>query len=122
MNIQHVGDPEGNEAREILRPFVALTQNTSTEIYADLYPRRQSADSMRVRAIACYKEGVDGLCFWDCQARAERLSGWAMHRVLGHREALPHMKPYADSLFKREPLLTLDGSDVQSEFGMPTDG
>lgn len=32
------------------------------------------------------------------------------------------MKPHADSLFKREPLLTLDGYDVQSEFGMPTDG
>ena len=38
---------------------------------------------MRVRAMACYAAGVDGLNFWDCQNRTTRLSGWAMHRLLG---------------------------------------
>ena len=70
----------------------------------------------------CYDEGVDGLCFWDCQARSERLSGWAMHKKLGQKESLAHMKPFADALFKREQLLTLDGYDVTDEFGLPSDG
>ncbi|MBT5873529.1 MAG: hypothetical protein HOH43_08935 [Candidatus Latescibacteria bacterium] len=122
VNIQHVGDPKGIEAREILRPYITLARGTPTEIYADLYPRRQSADSMRIRAMECYDEGVDGLCFWDCQARSERLSGWAMHKKLGQKESLAHMKPFADALFKREQLLTLDGYDVTDEFGLPSDG
>ena len=122
INIAHVGDAEGREANRILRPYTALARDTNTEIHADLYPRRQSADSMRLRAIACYDAGVDGLCFWDCQARAERLSGWAMHRILGHRDELVNMKPFADRLFRREPLITLDGYDIRNEFGLPSDG
>jgi hypothetical protein len=77
---------------------------------------------MRTRAVACYDAGVDGLCFWDCQGRASRLSNWAMHRVLGHREELPHMKPFAESLFRLVPLLELDGYMVRDEQCRPTDG
>ena len=77
---------------------------------------------MRIRAMACYDVGVDGLCFWDCQGRAQRLSGWAMHRVLGHRDELPAMRPFADSLFRREPLITLDGYHMRDELCLPSDG
>jgi len=122
VHIQDVGDPAGEDARRTLRPYVELAHGTATEVHADLYPRRQSADSMRVRAMACYAAGVDGLCFWDCQGRSQRLSGWAMHRVLGHRDELGEMKPFADSLFHREPLITLDGYEIQSEFCLPSDG
>ena len=77
---------------------------------------------MRVRAMACYEAGVDGLCFWDCQKRALRLGGWAMHRMLGHQDKLGQMKRFADSLFRREPLITLDGFEIQNEFCLPSDG
>jgi hypothetical protein len=122
VHIQDVGDAAGNDARETLRPYVELAQERTTEVYADLYPRRQSADSMRVRAMACYEAGVDGLCFWDCQKRTQRLSGWAMHRLLGQREELAQMKPFADTLFRREPLVTLDGFEIQNEYCLPSDG
>lgn len=122
VHIESVGKPDGRESRAILHPYVELAQGTSTRVYADLYPRRQSADSMRVRAMACYESGVDGLCFWDCQGRAPRLSGWAMHRLLGHREELPEMKAFADSLFRLEPMITFDGYRVQHEFCVPSDG
>jgi hypothetical protein len=72
--------------------------------------------------MACYEAGVDGLCFWDCQKRTQRLSGWAMHRLLGQREELAQMKPFADTLFRREPLVTLDGFEIQNEYCLPSDG
>ena len=115
-------DQPGRETIPRLRPYVDLAEGTGTQVYADLYPRRQSADSMRVRAMACYEAGVDGLCFWDTHGRVTRLSGWAMHRLLGHKEELADMKPFAESLFRLNPLITLDGFAVQEEYGMPTDG
>ncbi len=74
---------------------------------------------MRTRAIASYDAGVDGLCFWDCQKRSQRL-GHAP--PAGHRDELEEMKPFADSLFRREPLVTLDGYEIQDEFCLPSDG
>lgn len=122
VHIEDVGAPDGSDAQEILKPYVELARGTDTQVHADLYPRRQSADSLRVRALACYAAGVDGLCFWDCQGRALRLSGWAMHRLLGRREELTEMKAFADSLFRCEPMIELDGFRVQNEFCMPSDG
>ena len=79
---------------------------------------------MRVRAMTCYDTGVDGLCFWDCHGRISRLSGWTMHRVLGHREELdtPEMEAFAKSLFNREPMVSLDGFKLGGPWSMPTDG
>jgi hypothetical protein len=122
VHIEGVGAPDGSEAQPVLEAYVELARGTGTRVYADLYPRRQSADSMRVRALACYETGADGLCFWDCQGRAPRLSGWAMHRVLGHREELPGMKEWADSLFRVVPMRTLDGFVMGGEWSLPTDG
>jgi len=104
VHIQDVGDAAGTKASQTLRTYVELAQGTATQVHADLYPRRQSADSMRVRAMACYVAGVDGLNFWDCQMSTTRLSGWAMHRMLGHRDELAEMKLFADSLFRRQPV------------------
>jgi hypothetical protein len=89
---------------------------------ADFYPRRQSADSMRIRAMACYDAIVDGRCFWDAQGRATRLSNWAMHRLLGHEDELPQMKPFADRLLGIVALIKLDGYMAQNEHCRPTDG
>jgi hypothetical protein len=122
VHIQDVGDPAGTKAGNTLRTYVELAQGTATQVHADLYPRRQSADSMRVRALACYAAGVDGLNFWDCQMRTMRLSGWAMHRLLGHRDELAEMESFANGLFCREPLITLDGYETQNEHCMPSDG
>jgi hypothetical protein len=105
-----------------MRRYVELAAGTATQVHADLYPRRQSADSMRVRAMACYEAGVDGLCFWDSMGRSPRLSGWAMHRLLGHKDELPDMKEFADSLFRVVPMVTLDGYRVQNPYCVPTDG
>ena len=115
-------DPEGRETTELLRPYVELAEGTGTQVYADLYPRRQSAESMRVRALSCYEAGIDGLCFWDSHMRASRLSGWAMHRLLGHKEELKDMRGFAGDLFRVVPIISLDGYTVQEEFGLPTDG
>jgi len=122
VHIERVGDPGGHEGAEILKHYVDLAKHTKTQVYADLYPRRQSADSMRIRAMACYEAGVDGLSFWDCQGRAMRLSGWAMHRMLGHRDDLAEMKPFAEDLFRMVPMMQLGGFMVQNEFCVPTDG
>ena len=65
---------------------------------------------------------MDGLCFWDSHGRASRLSGWAMHKLLGHREELADMKPFADSLFRLVPLVSITGFMVQEDYGLPTDG
>ncbi len=77
---------------------------------------------MRIRAIASYDAGVDGLWFWDCQKRSQRLSGWAMHSQLGHRDELEEMKPFADSLFRREPLVTLTATKSRTHSVCPSDG
>ena len=45
-----------------------------------------------------------------------------MHRQLGHRDELEEMKPFADSLFRRTPLVALDGYEIQDEFSLPPDG
>ena len=122
VHIQDVGDAEGPRATATLKTYVELAQGTPTQVHADLYPRRQSADSMRVRALACYAAGIDGLSFWDCQKRTMRLSGWAMHRLLGAPHDLASMKSFADDLFRRVPLVSLDGFEIQSEFCLPSDG
>lgn len=124
IHIEGVGSPDGSVAVPTLEAFKKFTNGTATRLYADLYPRRQSGDSMRVRAMTCYDTGVDGLCFWDCHGRISRLSGWAMHRVLGHREELdtPEMEAFAKSLFNREPMVSLDGFKLGGPWSMPTDG
>ncbi|MEW6752236.1 MAG: hypothetical protein AB1505_14835 [Candidatus Latescibacterota bacterium] len=75
-----------------------------------------------LRAAACYAAGVDGLCFWDCQGRAPRLSGWAVHRLLGHRDELQALGRWAEALFRCVPMETLDGFVMGTEFSLPTDG
>lgn len=122
VHIEQVGTADGSDSQSLLAPYVELARGTGTRVYADLYPRRQSADSMRLRALACYQAGVDGLCFWDSHDRATRLSGWAMHRLLGHREELPGMREFAQRLFRRVPLTSLGGFVVQDEDCLPTDG
>ena len=122
VHVEQGGKPDASDSAPGFRPWVELARGTGTQVYADLYPRRQSADSMRVLALACYEAGVDGLCFWDCQWRTTRLSGWSMHRLLGHRDELPGMKAFADSLFRVVPMTSLDGYMVQDADCLPTDG
>lgn len=122
VHLEDRGQQDAGDMPGRLRPYRELVQGTTTELYVDLYPRRQSADSMRVRAMACYDAGADGLCFWDSHGRAGRLSGWAMHRLLGHREELAKMGAFARSLFRLVPMRTLDGFDLEDDFGLPTDG
>ena len=122
LHLEGVGAPDASDRGPLIQPYLELAGGTNTQVYPDLYPRRQSADSMRIRALACYEAGVDGLCFWDCQGRALRLSNWAMHRLLGHEEELAELKPFADRLFRIVPLIELDGFMAQNEHCKPTDG
>lgn len=39
-----------------------------------------------------------------------------------HQDELGQMKRFADSLFRWEPLITLDGFEIQNEFCLPPDG
>ncbi|OGG46204.1 MAG: hypothetical protein A3F84_15105 [Candidatus Handelsmanbacteria bacterium RIFCSPLOWO2_12_FULL_64_10] len=124
VHVEGVGRPDASDRVGIFRSYAELCRGTGVQVYADLYPRRQSGDSMRVRAMACYEAGVDGLCFWDSHRRAQRLSGWAMHRVLGHREDLgaPEMERFAKGLFRVVPMTSLDGFMIQEENCLPSDG
>ena len=122
VHIEGVGAPDASDRTPLIKAYVDLARGTDTKVYADLYPRRQSAESFRVRSMACYETGVDGLCFWDCQGRALRLSSWALHRVMGHKEELPEMKSFAENLFRVVPIISLDEFMVQAEGGLPTDG
>ena len=122
VHIEGVGKPDAGDRASLIRPYVDLAQGTKVQVYADLYPRRQSADSMRTRAMVCYEAGVDGLCFWDSMIRAPRLSGWAMHRLLGHKQELDKMKPFAEDIFRLEPMITFDTFSTQDEYCLPTDG
>ena len=121
-HIEGVGKPDASDKVPLIRSYVGLAKGTQTQVYPDLYPRRQSADSMRIRALACYEAGVDGLCFWDTMIRAPRLSGWAMHRLLGHKDELPGMKGFAESLFRVVPMVSLDGYGLDNPYCLPTDG
>ena len=122
VHLEGVGAPDASDRPPFIRPYVDLAKGTEAKVYADLYPRRQSPDSLRVRAMACYDAGVDGLGFWDCNARPMRLAEWAMHRVLGHKEDLPELKRFAEGLFRVVPLITLEGIMVQHEDCQSTDG
>ena len=122
VHIEGVGKPDASDRVPIIRTCVDMAKGTQTQVHADLYPRRQSADSMRVRAMACYEAGVDGLCFWDSHGRSNRLSGWAMHRLLGHKDEFPGMKAFADSFFRVVPMISLDGYMIENPYCLPTDG
>ena len=122
VHIEATGAPDGKDCIPRLRPYVELARGTGTKVYADLYPRRQAAESRRIRALSCYEAGVDGLSIWDSHWMANRLSGWAMTRLLGHREELPRMKAFAESMYRHVPMTWLDGFMLQNDFGLPTDG
>ena len=122
VHLENKGDPDGRDSIPRLRPYIDLAQGTGTQVYADLYPRRQAAEFRRIRAMSCYEAGVDGLCIWDSHWMANRLSGWAMTRLLGHEEELPRMKAFAESMYRCVPMSWLDGFFVRGDFGLPTDG
>ena len=124
VHIEETMPADGSGAVPAIEAFRQFTDGSNTSLYADLYPRRQSAASMCQRAKVCYDAGVDGLCFWDSHGRISRLSGWAMHRLLGHRDKLdsPAMEQIAASLFRCVPLVTLDGYHLDGPWGMPSDG
>ncbi len=122
VHLERVGAADGSDSAPVVQAYADLVCGRATRLYADLYPRRQSARSMLVRAQSCYRAGADGLCFWDCQDRATRLSGWAMHRRLGHPDPLAAYARFADQLFRRVPLQELDGFDLNDPDCLPTDG
>jgi hypothetical protein len=124
VHMEQVKPLDGSGAVPILKAFKQFTDGSATKLYADLYPRRQSGDSMRIRAKTCYDAGVDGLCFWDTHGRISRLSGWAMHRMLGHRDELdaPEMEQFAKSLFRCVPMRSLDGYALGGPWSLPSDG
>jgi hypothetical protein len=124
VHMEQVKPLDGSGAAPILKAFKQFTDRSATKLYADLYPRRQSGDSMRIRAKTCYGAGADGLCFWDTHGRISRLSGWAMHRMLGHRDELdtPEMERFARSLFRCVPMRSLDGYPLGGPWSLPSDG
>jgi hypothetical protein len=124
VHMEQVRPLDGSGAVPVLKAFKQFTDGSATKLYADLYPRRQSGDSMRIRAKTCYDAGVDGLCFWDTHGRISRLSGWAMHRMLGHRDELdtPEMERFAKSLFRCVPMRSLDGYALGGPWSLPSDG
>ena len=124
VHMEQTMPADGSGAVPVIEAFRQFTEGSDTLLYADLYPRRQSGSSMCRRARTCYDAGVDGLCFWDSHGRISRLSGWAMHRQLGHREELhsPEMERFAASLFRCVPLVSLDGYHLDGPWGMPSDG
>lgn len=85
-------------------------------LWPDLMPRAQSAASYARLARTYYGDGADGLCLWDGERRAARISEWAAVRRLGHEEMLDRIEEEGPSLYRGIDLKYLGGFDVKWSF------
>jgi hypothetical protein len=85
-------------------------------IWPDLMPRGQMPASYAKLAQRYYAAGADGVCLWDGERRAARLSEWAAVQRLGHRKELDQLVAEAPSFYRRMPLKYLGGFSVRESF------
>ncbi len=88
--------------------FVDLTRGTGVAFFQDIMPRFLSAADYQERARTLFDAGVDGLCFWDTDQRAPRLSEWCMLRRLSTWASSSEPDP----VVRRVPLESVAGMRV----------
>lgn len=75
-------------SRNDMRFFESMTEGSGCKVYPNVMPRRMGAEEYLKKAANAYKEGADGLAFWDASARHTLLSQWRAIRDLGHKAEL----------------------------------
>ncbi len=68
--------------------FKRIIGGSMCELYANVMPRRMEPREYLKKAPHYYEQGVDGLAFWDTNARHPVLNQWQAVRELGHNEEL----------------------------------
>ena len=115
-----------NENRKVLpetvQPVQELSKGKRCRVYADLYPRYQTADTYRQQAIGFYQAGVYGLAVWDYYWRIWRKSEWNMICRLGHRRELEGWKQKARSYIHTRPLKSLAGMSMDPRYTPGSNG
>ncbi len=122
LHIHMYEEHDGTYMQPRIREFTQLARNTSTRVFADMYPRRMPPRKYREIAISYYDAGADGLAFWDFQNRHPRASEIAFVKRLGHVKDLPEWKTKGRDYFRVIPLRRLDGFLTSREFARPHDG
>ncbi|MSP11996.1 MAG: hypothetical protein EXR62_03445 [Chloroflexi bacterium] len=91
--------------------FMAATQDTTCQVYAEMLPRKMPPEEYRQRAMANYTLGVAGLAFWDTDTenRLALKDQWSMVRRLGHEEQLAGWTGDQWPAYRQVPLHTLGG-------------
>jgi hypothetical protein len=85
-------------------------------IWPDLMPRTQLPSDYARLARRYYEAGADGLCTWDGERRAARLSEWAAVQRLGHRDQLDRLEQEAKHYYRRVPCKYLGGFSARDAF------
>ncbi len=119
-NIKTAG--EDRVLPETVKPIQELASRQGIKVWADLYPRYQTAESFRQHALAFYEAGIYGVGLWDYYARMTRKSEWAMARLLGHREDLPRWREKARSLARSIPLTSICGMSNDPRYTVLSNG
>jgi hypothetical protein len=116
------GEGEDRVLPETVKPIQELAAPQGIKVWADLYPRYQTAESFRQHALAFYEAGIYGVGLWDYYVRMTRKSEWAMARLLGHREELPHWREKALSFGQSFSLKTICGMSNDPRYTMLSNG
>ncbi len=91
-------------------------------IWPDLTPAlgprmaAEPAAKFAKQAQVYYESGADGVCVWDAERQAPRISEWALQRRLGHREMLDYLINDAPTYWQRVPLRHLMGLSLRYSF------
>lgn len=90
--------------------YARIIKGTPCKLYIDMLPRQMSPEEYRQRAAEYYRQGADGLCFWDTTTRYLRT--WSMMSRLGHRHDLAGWEDGEGQLYRTVPLKSLGGCRV----------
>ena len=112
----------GKVLPETVIPVQKLSEGKRCRVYADLYPRYQTADSYRQQAIGFYDAGVYGLAVWDYYWRIWRKSEWNMIRRLGHRDELNGWREKVSSYTSARQLSSLAGMSMDPRYSIASNG
>lgn len=105
-----------------VREFIKLAAGNNCKVFADVYPRRMSAEAYAATAEMYYSFGVDGLSFWDAECRIPRISEWGMVKKLGHKKEIDLLKNEGKIYYRTIELLELSGYRMDGIFPPQTGG
>ena len=89
--------------------FGSLTKATPVSYYPEVMPRRMSPEEYRLRGIANYEAGADGMCFWDTNGRDLMRKEWSMLRRMGHRDDLADWDDGEGEFWRSRKMISVGG-------------